>query len=211
MLRKNNAGFTLMEILIVVAIIAIMATLATLNWQNVQNRAKRDAAYAELKQISTAETWAHNDTSIFWSVKDLMSQTLPERYAYDTVSPWEGPIGPRLAEIGISLDTALWHGPYLSLQSMEHKLDAQGNPLDPWGHQYQLIFLLDTSSTFMMAPSGIPNTAAVLSFGQNGWPEYAIDTVDAAQAIYRYREITNDELQARPPAKRLRDDVILYF
>ena len=211
MVRLNKHGFTLMEILVVVSIIAIMATLATVSWQTITNRGKQDGAYAEMKQFSTAETWAHNDTGIFWSFRDLVSPTLPERFAYDTVSPWGGPLGPRLADLGMVLETAQWHGPYISLQNMEKKLDEQGNPVDPWGHPYQLILLMDTSSTFMMNPTGIPVTAMILSTGLNGWPEYAIDTVDASQSFYRYRPLTDAEISARPPAKRKRDDLMLFF
>lgn len=211
MLRIHKRGFTLLEVLIVVAIIAIMATLVTVNWQTVTNLGKKDATYGELKQFSTAETWAHNDTGIFWSFRDLMSPTLPDRFVYDTTSPWGGMLGPRLADLGINISTTQWHGPYMALQNMNRKLDALGNPLDSWGNPYQLILLVDTSSTFMMNPVGIPITAMILSYGQNGWPDYAIDTIDAGQALYRYRELTDGELQARPPAKRQRDDLMLFF
>jgi prepilin-type N-terminal cleavage/methylation domain-containing protein len=210
MIRKNNAGFTLMEILIVVAIIALIASIATLSWERVINSAKEGVANSEMKQISTAETWAHNDTGIFWSIKDLMSPTLPERYAYDTVSPWEGPLGPRLVDIGISVDSAKWHGPYLA-ETILKKVDAAGNPLDPWNHRYQLILLVDTSSTFMMNPTGIPPTAMVLSYGKNLVPEYVIDTVNSTNLMYQYRELTDAEINARPVFQRQRDDLKLLF
>ncbi|MFB3897077.1 MAG: prepilin-type N-terminal cleavage/methylation domain-containing protein [bacterium] len=212
MIRKNYAGFTLMEILIVVAIIALIASMATLSWQRVINIAKEGVANAEMKQLSTAETWAHNDTGIFWSYKDLMSPTLPDRFAYDTASPWDGPLGPRLIDppLNISLNTAQWHGPYLA-ETILKKVDAQGNPLDPWNQRYQLILLVDTSSTFMVNPTGIPVTVMVICYGKNMVPEYAIDTIDATQGIYRYRELTDAELNTRPVSQRQRDDLKLLF
>lgn len=210
MIRKNYAGFTLMEILIVVAIIAIIASIATLSWKRVMDTAKEGVANAEMKQIATAETWAHNDTGIFWSIKDLMSPTLPDRFIYDTTAPWGGIQGPRLVEIGISVDSSKWKGPYLA-ETILKKVDSEGNPLDPWNRQYQLVLLVDTSSTYMMNPTGIPITAMVLSNGKNLVSEYAIDTIDTAQALYRYRELTDAELNARPTFQRQRDDLKLLF
>ena len=52
---KNSSGFTLIELMIVVAIIGILAAIAIPNFMNYQCKAKQSEAKANLGNIRTAE------------------------------------------------------------------------------------------------------------------------------------------------------------
>ena len=57
--RHNRAGFTLVEIMIVVAIIALLAAIAIPNFVKARTASQRSACIANLKQIDGAKaTWA---------------------------------------------------------------------------------------------------------------------------------------------------------
>ena len=55
MKTKSNAGFSLVELMVVVAIIGILATIAIPNFVRFQNKAKQSNAKSELAGIFTAE------------------------------------------------------------------------------------------------------------------------------------------------------------
>ncbi|MFH0763739.1 MAG: prepilin-type N-terminal cleavage/methylation domain-containing protein [Candidatus Omnitrophota bacterium] len=59
MIRMNRKGFTLVEIMIVVAIIGLLAAIAIPNFVKARTRAQQEACIANLKQIEGAvQVWA---------------------------------------------------------------------------------------------------------------------------------------------------------
>jgi len=112
-MTKKNRGFTLIELMIVVAIIGILAAIAIPNFIKFQARSKQSEAKSNLKAMFTAE-------KAFKSEKDRYSPYVGEigfspernnRYAYRAKSGGTiedrkaATITPVTTDVGISVDT----------------------------------------------------------------------------------------------------------
>ena len=116
-MRKLQKGFTLIELMIVVAIIGLLAAVAVPNFRKLQARAKQSEAKANLKALFVAE-------KAFKLEKDRYSAFVGEigfspernnRYAYylesgGTLEDRSGPTTPAIAANGISVDTFKYTG-----------------------------------------------------------------------------------------------------
>ena len=79
MLRKK--GFTLVEIMIVVAIIGLLAAIAIPNFMGARTSARRQACIANLKQIQGAiQIWALDENKADTDTVGAMSATLVPNY-----------------------------------------------------------------------------------------------------------------------------------
>jgi general secretion pathway protein G len=105
--RKGESGFTLVELLVVLAILGLLVAIASPQVLKYLARAKVDTARIEMKSMATA--------------LDLF---LVDEGRYPTEQ--EG-LQALVTKPG---DLVYWAGPYL-------KTGATGSPMDPWGHPYQ--------------------------------------------------------------------------
>lgn len=74
-MKNTNKGFTLVEIMIVVAIIAILAAIAIPNFLKYRTESRKNACIQNMKQLQTAaESWrtAENDPTGVPAVSDLV-------------------------------------------------------------------------------------------------------------------------------------------
>jgi type IV pilus assembly protein PilA len=84
MKRKNTKGFTLIELMIVVAIIGILAAIAIPNFLKFQAKSKQSEAKTNLKAIYTAETGYFGENNAY-NTFDKVNWTPvgTNRYTYD--------------------------------------------------------------------------------------------------------------------------------
>ena len=84
---KDNQGFSLLELLIVVAIILIIATIAIPSLLRSRQSAQESAAVAQLRTINTAEvTYLSSNQGAFGSIADLVTQGLLDSRFLGSVS-----------------------------------------------------------------------------------------------------------------------------
>jgi len=83
-LRNRNAGFTLIELMIVVAIIGVLVAIAVPSFLRYQLRAKRSEAYANLEAIATAETSYFAANGLFWNT----GASVPGPVPISSKRPW---------------------------------------------------------------------------------------------------------------------------
>jgi prepilin-type N-terminal cleavage/methylation domain-containing protein len=84
---QDNQGFSLLELLIVVAIILIIATIAIPSLLRSRQSAQESAAVAQLRTINTAEvTYLSSNQGAFGSIPDLVTQGLLDSRFLGSVS-----------------------------------------------------------------------------------------------------------------------------
>ena len=90
-MNKTNKGFSLLELLIVVAIILIIATIAIPSLLRSRQAAHEAAAVATLRTINTAEvTYLSTAAGQFGTIPDLIANTLiPPNFVPGPVSGYD--------------------------------------------------------------------------------------------------------------------------
>src|ERR1700756_2901123 len=87
MSRKRNRGFSLLELLIVVAIILIIATIAIPSLLRSRQSAQESSAVAQLRTINTAEiTYLSSNQGAYGTVAALITQGLLDNRFTGSVS-----------------------------------------------------------------------------------------------------------------------------
>jgi len=72
---KRQSGFTLVEVLVVVAVIGMVASMAIPVFQGAMDKTRRNAAFVGLRVLNEAMEQYHGDTGAF-----------PSYFAFDTLS-----------------------------------------------------------------------------------------------------------------------------
>ena len=101
-MKRMKKGFTLVEIMIVVAIIAILAAVAIPNFLKYRADARTQACVSNMKQLQTAaESWrtTASDPTATPAVTDLVG-TETTKYIRKTAAEFHCPEGTAAYEIG---------------------------------------------------------------------------------------------------------------
>lgn len=162
--RESDGGFTLVEILIVVAIIATLSAIAIPQFAQYAEKGRIAKANADLRNLKAAINTLGIDTQ-FWplgyAAEVASADTSGSNEAWDITA---GNVG-IFANDG-TFDASAWGGPYLPTGALDA---ATGNFLDPWGSNYFVDYDYNTSSG---------THAVVGSFGPNKVGPNAYDNDD---------------------------------
>ena len=120
---KSNSGFTLIEIMIVIAIVGILAAIAIPNFISYRKKAMIAQAQSELKGIQLAIHDLALDTGFFPSIDDPKN-VYGEITGDDEIADLSVPAAGLMSTDG---SYPGWNGPYLKM-----------TPTDPWGRNYFL-------------------------------------------------------------------------
>jgi type IV pilus assembly protein PilA len=85
LLRNNQSGFTLVELMVVVAIIGILATLAIPQYNKFQAKARQSEAKIALSGLSTAEETYRGENGSYTTAFNDLGFTLTGNKRYYTV------------------------------------------------------------------------------------------------------------------------------
>jgi len=141
---KDSRGFTMIEMVVVLAVIAILAAILTPIVTSYVDRARNDSAQSDVKKIAAALVQFNTDTKL-WPIYSAVPPNITTGAYSVEAGPGNQPqIGsgtnwPSISSVG-SLDSVLnqnlmglpitgkaaWKGPYVELGP------------DPWGTQYFL-------------------------------------------------------------------------
>jgi len=106
--RTSRGGFTLVELIIVMAIIGILAGVVLVNVGPQREKANRTRAIADIKEMDSALEIYHADSGVYPSAQQGLQALFTQ--------PNTPPV-PRN-----------WQGPYIKNRTRP--------PLDPWGNEY---------------------------------------------------------------------------
>lgn len=123
--RIRRRGFTLMEVLLVLAILVILGSFVTVGYVQLQRNANNDAARSQIAMLEDAV-----------SFYTLAIGKIPD--ANDGLNALLAP-PPSLK------NPAKWAGPYIKEKQL---------PKDPWGNDYMYEVVNDTDGTFKIYSYG---------------------------------------------------------
>jgi len=119
-LQRSSSGFTLIELIIVIAIIGILATISLASLNSAREKASVTAAKAELRSIRTAMELLWSDTGVYPNgLESYCNGTVPDDNEVNLNANAAGLVANGNSWTG-------WEGPYIQ------------SAVDPWGTSYYL-------------------------------------------------------------------------
>lgn len=118
MIRQNQSGFTLIEIVVVIVVIGILSTVATRTFMQTTETAQYEATYAEMEALSKAMV----------GNPDLFSDGVRSDFGY------VGDVGSMPPNLDALVSNpggyGTWDGPYIigDFSNLDFKSDAWGSP-----------------------------------------------------------------------------------
>lgn len=141
-----SRGFTLLELLVVVALIGVLASIALVAFDKTRDRAEVDVARIEMTEIRKALHMFHRDVGhdpsavtedlSLWLLSSCQADNMAANDYDDGCAQWDPD-----ARRG-------WNGPYMNAETGTQANAAAtfDGLLDPWGNYYRLV-APDTADT----------------------------------------------------------------
>jgi prepilin-type N-terminal cleavage/methylation domain-containing protein len=158
--KNTSSGFTLIELIAVVAILGIITFLAVGSYTNRSELARENAAYHEMSQIADAEKTVESDYGYYVPLTVLESEPsvpinvtgediIADKASFLIVDPQTGlnptngvqTIEGMLAYGGATVLSSRWLGPFMNYhnQTLPNGPNNGWLPLDPWGGPYHFL------------------------------------------------------------------------
>lgn len=174
----KSAGFTIVELLIVIIVIGILATLVLIGYNGVQDQARKAKYKSDLKQLSQAIQVARSNTGM--TLYDITGSPTAETRRSCIIKP----NGTDLAVLPTT--DACWQDYYTAMTRIEAAAKVGGlkNMTDPWGRPYAIDenesdvyasqgycekdYVYVYPRPFTTGPDAMPNTTVFVPNGHTG-------------------------------------------
>ncbi|MBX7246923.1 MAG: prepilin-type N-terminal cleavage/methylation domain-containing protein [Candidatus Sumerlaeaceae bacterium] len=175
---RNQKGFTLLELLVVVLILSLLATMVVGMYLNQMNKARIAVAQGTIREIEHGALRYQLDLGVFPPSLSLNPAIVSGGgcgFVYEALVHSVGGTSQNPSD-------SRWTGPYISVENVN--LDQSGGDgnvqiLDPWRTPYRFVRKNDYAASGTPLPSGSPyigetwynpQTVQVVSYGADGLP-----------------------------------------
>jgi len=178
MLKKSSKGFTLVELLVVIAIIGILATLATISLNAARSKARDAKRISDLKQMATAMELWNTDNNTYTGgcnalaadegVGDLTSVCAPNDYI--TWTKFVDPSAPKTAGGDQIACAATATGPcdYV-IGKTTIEIDGVDTAVGVYSNGYRFCAYFENKNIGLGIPNGADAGNMVSCITQDGW------------------------------------------
>jgi type IV pilus assembly protein PilA len=173
---KKQEGFTLIELMIVVAIIGILAAIAIPNFLTYQLKSRQAEAKTNLQAIKTSEVSFQAERGCYVGIATEVGQAAPAAGVKTIAWPWGAGTAP-------TAPGALWCTGVFAGVFADIGFKATGNVMYYYGVDAKTVAAPGLYTTATSCPLAIAGTAAAGAAGNNNFIAMARSNLDGDAAI----------------------------
>jgi type IV pilus assembly protein PilA len=183
---KGHKGFTLIELMIVVAIIGILAAIAIPNFLTYQMKSRQSEAKTNLQAIKTSEVAFQAERGCYIGIAQEVGQ--PAAAVGAKTNPWPWGIGALPTAPG-----ALWcvAGGVFAGTFADIGFKATGNVMYRYGVDATLVAAPGLYTTATSCPLAIAGTTAAGAAGMNNFVAMATSNLDGDAAVSTWDSVVD--------------------